>query len=117
MQRAAGMMVAASIWLTPVVLLTHNFYPLWRGPYNLRDGAIILEIFLSAIGYFLFFRLIARAGAVYYSLVGGVVACTGLFWGYILFNEKLTVSTGIAAAIIIAGIVCCTKQQSSRARQ
>jgi drug/metabolite transporter (DMT)-like permease len=108
LQLASGMLLAASFVLTPVVLATKNFYAIKLTALSLPDAALILEIMLSAIGYILLFKLIAKAGAIYYSLVGGVVACTGLFWGYIIFHEKLTTSTAVAVTAIIVGITLCT---------
>jgi drug/metabolite transporter (DMT)-like permease len=109
-QLASGMLLAASLLLTPIVLFTHNFYAIKISAMTLPDAAVLFEIILSTIGYILLFKLITKAGAVYYSLVGGVVACTGLFWAYMIFDEKLTLNTGIAVVTIIIGILMCTAQ-------
>ena len=101
---SAGMLAASSLILTPVILATHQFYPLWA-PFHLRDWVIILEIILSSVGYVIFFRLLNLAGAVYYSLVGGVVALTGLAWGAFLFDERLTALAAAAVSLIILGIL------------
>ncbi len=83
---AAGMLLSASLFLTPIVFAQDAFYSLsW--PMNLSQKIVVLEVFLSSLGYLIFFRLIRLAGPVYYSLTGGVVAVTGLFWGVILFGE------------------------------
>ncbi|WP_367606448.1 DMT family transporter [Legionella sp. W05-934-2] len=84
---AAGMLIAASLFLTPIVYNQQAFYALtW--PMNLSQKVVVLEIFLSSLGYLIFFRLIRLAGPVYYSLTGGVVAVTGIFWGALLFGER-----------------------------
>ena len=117
LQLASGMLLAASILLTPIVLFTNNFYALNLRAMNLQDAAVLLEILLSALGYILLFKLIAKAGAIYYSLVGGVVACTGLFWGYVLFKEKLNLHMAIAVIAIISGIILCTIKFREQAGQ
>ena len=83
--------------------MTHSFYPI-RLPFQTRDWVILLEIALSSLGYVLFFQLLKIAGAVFYSLVGGMVAITGLFWGWLLFNERLSALSSSAVVSIIIGI-------------
>lgn len=100
---ATGMLICSAIVLTPLVIDTHEFYPLTS--FSLPNMAVILEIILSSIGYVILFQLLKIAGAVYYSLVGGVVAITGLFWGWLLFSETLHVWTLIAVFFIIAAIM------------
>src|SRR5689334_22483739 len=49
----AGMLMASSLLLIPLVFLTHNFYML-HIPLTSPDWIILLEIVLSSIGYVLF---------------------------------------------------------------
>ena len=100
---ATGMLMCSAIVLTPLVIDTHEFYPLTS--FSVPNMAVMLEIVLSSIGYVILFQLLKVAGAVYYSLVGGVVAITGLFWGWLLFSETLHPWTLIAAVLIIGAIV------------
>lgn len=100
---SSGMMITSSILLSPAVFITHSFYPL-RLPFQLTDWLILLEIILSTIGYILFFQLIKRSGSVYYSLVSGVVALTSVFWGWLIFNNKLSVITFTAILLILIAI-------------
>lgn len=102
---SAGMLLCSALLLSPMVIHYHAFYPL-TPPFNLAKEVILLEILLSSIGYILFFLLIRIAGPVYYSLTGGVVALTGLFWGYLLFGEHLNTSQWIASALILSSITC-----------
>ena len=81
----------------------HGFYPLTH--LNAPELVVILEIILSSIGYILFFILIRRAGAVYYSLVGGIVALTGLFWGFWIYDETLSRLDIYATLLILAALV------------
>jgi drug/metabolite transporter (DMT)-like permease len=104
---AAGMLTGAFILLLPAVLLTHSFYALMP-PWQLRDVVIVLEVILSSLGYVVFFRLIADTGPVYYSLVAGVVAVTGLFWGWLFFQEHFNPSQWGAIGLILAGIALVT---------
>jgi drug/metabolite transporter (DMT)-like permease len=100
---AAGMLVTSTLLLTPLVMTTQGFYN-FSGS-HLNNGLIILEIILSSVGYVLFFKLLKIAGPVYYSLVDGVVALTGLFWGRILFKEHFELLNLLALFLIIIGIM------------
>jgi drug/metabolite transporter (DMT)-like permease len=106
---ATGMLIASAIILAPWVIDTHEFYPL--NSLSLPNLAVILEIILSSIGYIIFFQLLKIAGAVYYSLVGGIVALTGLFWGWLVFGEQLHAWTLIAVMIIFAAVCIVTLLQ------
>lgn len=109
---SAGMLIASSFLLIPMVLYTHNFY-FFHLPLSLPDWVILLEIFLSSLGYILFFKLIKLAGPVYYSLVDTVVVLTGIFWGYILFDEHLNKWTGTAVFLILFALILVTQQQKT----
>lgn len=100
---ACGMLIFSTIFVAPMTFYFHDFYSLhWH--MQTQDWAIILEILLSSISYIILFRILQIAGAIFYSLVGGMVALTGLFWGWIIFHEGLTLISGLAALLIIVGI-------------
>ncbi len=107
-----GMLIFSSILLIPLVFYTGSFYPL-HSPLNLPDYIVLLEIFLSSIGYLLFFYLIKIAGPVYYSLVDTIVVLTGLFWGRLIFSEQLNKWTGLAVCFIIAALLLVTRKQKT----
>lgn len=110
MQLAAGTLIFSSIILTPLVILSGNFY-LPHLPFTSADWVILLEIILSSIGYVLFFQLLKIAGPVYYGLVDTIVAATGLFWGYALFHEMLNQWTIPAVFFILVALLMVTRQQ------
>lgn len=111
LQAASGMLLAASLLLIPLVISQHAFYPL-SGPLTLVKQVIILEIILSSLGYLLFFILIRMAGPVFYSLTGGIVALTGLFWGYVFFEETPTLIQSMAVALVIFSLFLLSWRQS-----
>ena len=112
---SAGMLWFSSLLLIPSVLYTHSFYlPHW--PLLLPDKIILLEVILSSIGYVLFFQLIRLAGPVYYSLVDTVVVLTGIFWGYVIFNEHLNYWTMTAVVCIIFALLLVTHHQRNVAK-
>ena len=106
------MLIAASLILTPLVFAAHQFHPI-SIPLKTVDWIILLEIFLSSIGYIILLELIKLAGPVYYSLVGGVVALTGLFWGWLIFAEKLTVWSALSVCCILLALVLMVRFQAA----
>ena len=106
----AGMLCLSTVFLLPLMLYSHSFYPLIH--LNAPELVVILEIILSSIGYILFFILIRRAGAVYYSLVGGVVALTGLFWGFSIYNETLSMLDVYATLLILTALALLSLKAS-----
>lgn len=110
-ESACGMLLAATLLLLPLVLSTHSYYSLSVFP-NAVQSVVLLEILLSTMGYVLFFRLIRLAGPVFYSLVGGVVALTGIFWGRVLFDERLTLRETLACACITGAVFLVSWRQS-----
>lgn len=107
---STGMLIFSTLFLIPVIMASHHFY-FFEYPFALRDWVILIEIVLSSIGYVLLFMLIKLAGSVYYSLVAGVVALTGLFWGWLLFGEHLQLYSTVATLFIISGIVFVALRQ------
>lgn len=108
----AGMLIASSVLLTPLVYMNQSFY--WfHYPLTTPDWIILLEIVLSSMGYLLFFQLIKMAGPVFYSLVDTIVVLTGVMWGYLIFGETLNQWTRAAVIFIITALLIVTRKQSS----
>lgn len=108
----AGMLCLSTVFLLPLMLYSHSFYPLTH--LNAPELVVILEIILSSIGYILFFILIKQAGAVYYSLVGGIVALTGLFWGFCIYNETLSRLDIYATLLILAALALLSVKMNKK---
>lgn len=115
LEAASGMLLAASLLLIPLIIQQQSFYSLMP-PFDRAKQVVILEILLSSIGYFLYFKLLHLAGAVFYSLTGGIVALTGLFWGYIIFHEKPGALQALAIVCIISALFLLSWRQSRQTR-
>lgn len=98
---ATGMLWGASLWLSLMLLTGSYFYPLVA---TVPTGLVLVEIVLSSVGYYLFFQLLKTAGPVYYSLVAGVVAVAGLFFGWLFFNESFQWIAMLGMLFVIIGI-------------
>lgn len=99
---SAGMLLSSAILLLPLVLYKHAFYNILH--IDPASELVAVEIVLSSLGYILFFKLIQRAGAVFYSLVGCVVVLTGLFWGWVIYHEMLSALSWLAVALILLAV-------------
>jgi drug/metabolite transporter (DMT)-like permease len=110
---ASGMLLTASLTLIPLVIQQNAFYPL-TGPFTIVKQVIVLEIILSTVGYLLFFVLIRIAGPVFYSLTGGIVALTGLLWGYLIFNEVPSSIQSFAIGLVVSAIFLLSWRQSKQ---
>lgn len=111
---SVGMLSVSSALLLPLVIGTQSFYS-FHFPLTMPDGVVILEILLSSLGYMLFFQLIRIAGPVYYSLVDTIVVLTGLFWGHMIFGERLNQWTSLAVYLILMALLLVTRQQRNAA--
>lgn len=111
---STGMLIVSAMVLMPMAWkVDHSIQPLWVD-ITPAKCAVMLEVILSSIGYVLLFRLLKLTGPIYYSLVGGVVVLTGLFWGRVVFGEHLNVWSGIAVVLILLAIVIMSVARKGR---
>lgn len=106
---AMWMLLVATLCISPLAVVNQAYYPLRLN--DLSSLLIILEIFLSALGYVLLFIIIRRVGAVYYTIVNIVAAVSGVIYGYILFGQKFSALTYLGIILVIATIIGLTYSQ------
>lgn len=116
LQAASGMLIASTLLLLPLLIQHHAFYPL-TAPYTTAKQVVILEIVLSSVGYLLFFYLLSLAGPVFYSLTGGIVALTGLFWGFLIFHELPNALQVLAIFLVISAVFLLSWRQSRQLQE
>ena len=82
-----GMLLAATLMMTPAVWLTGTFEPLtW--PLGRPGWAILGMAAISVIAYGLFLYLVMYAGPVFASQTAYVVTLSGVLWGILIFGES-----------------------------
>jgi drug/metabolite transporter (DMT)-like permease len=86
---AAGQLSASTVIMVPVVMV-------WHGPAGLFDASLpawsavlALALLSTAVGYFVYFRLIGSAGSTNASLVTLIVPVSGTLLGAIFLAERL----------------------------
>lgn len=105
---AAGLMLAAAVWLLPVALgqgiLT-----------RLDHWSIWTQAALMALSYVLFFRLQRVAGPVYLSQIGYVAAAVGLVVGITVYGEHPGWGAAAGVALIALGVVLGQRRKAMEA--
>ncbi|NMD06439.1 MAG: DMT family transporter [Phyllobacteriaceae bacterium] len=66
---------------------------------------VLLAAVSTSIAYLIFFRIIARAGPSFVSLVTMVIPVSAILMGYVVLNELLTINEVIGALIIGLALV------------
>jgi drug/metabolite transporter (DMT)-like permease len=99
----AGMLIAAALFAVPLSLALDR-------PWNLApSGTALFAVttlgwLCTGVGYLLFFRIIASAGAGFVSLNNFMVPLFGVIWGAIVLGERLEPRAFIALVLILAGV-------------
>jgi drug/metabolite transporter (DMT)-like permease len=70
----------------------------------------IFGVFGSGIASLIYFTLIKQVGALKALTVTYLLPIFGLFWGYVILSEKLTIEFFIGVMLIIVGIILVTKE-------
>lgn len=99
----AAMLLAAGFVGLPAAMLLDE--P-WRLSPSAGSLAAVLALGLlpTAGGYWLFFRLLGRAGAGFTALNNYLVPVAGVFWGAALLNERPSPRALVALLLILTGI-------------
>ena len=68
-------------------------------------GLVALGVLVSGVAYLPFFTLVRDIGPTRTLTVGLAVPVLGLFWGWLLLGEAITVAMLIGAALVVAALV------------
>lgn len=98
-----GTMFAAALGALVAALVDASFHPIWAD-FSKRDVILLLYALSMAVAYFMFYKIIALAGAVYLGQVGYIVTLTGVGWGVLFFGETTTLWLWIAIVIVGIGV-------------
>lgn len=104
MVSAAGQVTATTVLMLPLVLLLE---PPWLGlALSVQTcGAILgLALLSTAIGYLIYFRILASAGATNLLLVTFLIPVSAIVLGVGLLGERLAASHFVGMALIGLGL-------------
>lgn len=97
---AAGSQVAATIVLLPFALVA---WPAQTPAAGAWASAVALAVACTALAYLLYFRLIARVGAVSAAAVTFLVPIFATLWGNVFLAEAITLQMVAGGCVILTG--------------
>jgi len=98
---AAANLLCGSILLAPVALWNWPQQPVSAKSWG---SAVLLGVLCTGIAFVFYYRLIARIGAPRTSTVTYLIPLFGVIWAWMLLGEPVTVTMGVAGALILAGV-------------
>ncbi len=97
---AAGTQLGAGLLMLPLVAV----FPPAQAPSMLVVGSVLaLGLVCGAVGYVLYFRLIADLGATSALTVTYLIPLFGMLWGALFLGEAVTLAMAGGAALVILG--------------
>jgi drug/metabolite transporter (DMT)-like permease len=107
-----GMLITATLIMTPFVFATNTFVPLsW--PWDSSAWAIISLAVLGVVCYGLFIYLVIRAGPVFASQTAYIVTLSGVFWGILIFDEEHSLWIWVSLAAMLIALVLVTPRKQA----
>lgn len=110
MALAAGMLIAAALWLLPVLLLIPPA-AFSAGTLGAAEAILATQVAVSSVMYWLYFRLQRAAGPVYLSQIGYVAAGFGVVLALIVFGERISLPMLAGMVLIVVGVVLVTPRR------
>ena len=107
---ATGSLVAATILLAPLALVT---WPQTSPSRISWISAVLLGVICTAIAYILYFRLLSRVGPSKTLAVTYLIPAFGVLWGHLFLHEPVTASMMLGCAVILVGTGLATGMMSS----
>jgi drug/metabolite transporter (DMT)-like permease/lauroyl/myristoyl acyltransferase len=106
---ATGMVWGATVWLIVPALFTA---PRTMPSTNAWVSVVALAVLCTAIGYILFFRLIAKYGPQRASSVAFLFPAFAAFWGWLFLDEPITANMLIGMALVLAGTALVSRNST-----
>ena len=110
---ACGMLLAAAVILLPVMLITDNGYLFEASSEGNR--ALLIAILISSVNFILFFEIVRRAGAVFFSQFNYVAVLSGIIWGMVVFGESHSLWVWAALVLMFGGLAMVNATTRERA--
>jgi drug/metabolite transporter (DMT)-like permease len=101
LKTSTGQLSAAALLAVPLIGYTSAGEAV---NYEIAIAVVFLAVLSTAIGYTLYFKLIANIGSTNASLVTLLVPVFSLLWGLIFLNEPLTPSLIIGLTLILGSL-------------
>jgi len=104
MRVAAGQLVASSVLLAPLVVIVDRPWNVAAPGVNAWAALLALAALSTALGYLIYFRILARAGATNVLLVTFLIPVSAILLGTLLLGEHLAARHLVGMAAIAVGL-------------
>ena len=111
----AGMMLAGTIVLVPIVLATDSGVSM-RLPWGQVQWACLAMAVVNVFSYTVFLYLIQVAGPVFAALAGYFTMLSGVLWGMALFGETHGPVVWAAFAVMVVGMLLVRERPVVRSK-
>jgi len=102
---ATGQLTASSLMMLPVMLIADQPWTLAFPSMTVIGAILALALLSTALGYLIYFRILAIAGATYTSLVTLLVPPSAILLGAIFLHERLDMAEAAGMALIGLGLL------------
>ena len=102
---ATGQLTASTLIMLPVMLVFYDYADVFSGGRTTWLAVVALALASTAFAYFLYFSILASAGATNASLVTLIVPATAILLGALVRSERLELFEIGGMALIAAGLV------------
>src|ERR1700756_1180030 len=98
---AAANLVSGTVMLAPLAIYNWPHHPIAAASWA---SALLLGVLCTGVAFVFYYRLIARVGAPRTSTVPSLIPLFGVIWAWLVLGEPLTLTMGLAGALILAGV-------------
>jgi len=102
---ATGQMTMSTLLLLPFALVVDQPWTLSNPGLPVWGSILSLAVLSTSIAYLIYFRILARAGAINILLVNFLVPVSALLLGILILDETLTTEQVIGMAFIVVGLI------------
>jgi len=114
LQAATGQMTGATILLIPLSLLLDRPWTLAMPHLEVWAAWLAIALVNTALAYVVYYRMVAKVGVTYISLVTLLIPVIALFLGAIFLNERVTLQALAGMAIIGLGLAATNERLFKR---
>lgn len=97
---ATGSQIAATVVMLPLAIIA---WPAQMPGAGAWISAVVLAVACTALAYLLYFRLIARVGAVRAAAVTFLIPVFATLWGNLFLDEAVTLQILVGGGVILVG--------------
>jgi drug/metabolite transporter (DMT)-like permease len=114
MVAARGQVTASSLVMLPIALAVDRPWALAPPAWPVWGAVLGIAVLSTALGYVLYFRILARAGANNLALVTFLIPATAMLLGALVLGEHLAARHFLGMALIGAGLAASDGRLTAR---